>query len=142
MELRRLTREDWSWVQEWFQDEELDDELGPLDEEWLDYVLEQQDGVQLVAVEDGEPVALVGCVWSPDGRERHGITDIAVSPRHRRSGLGRRAAAAVTGWAGHPSGGGWMAFVDPENENAFAFFHALGWTFRGLDDSMYRFEMD
>ena len=45
--------------------------------------LDQQDGVQLVAVEDDEPVALIGCVWSPDGRERHGITDIAVSPRRR-----------------------------------------------------------
>ncbi|TAA60078.1 GNAT family N-acetyltransferase [Shinella sp. JR1-6] len=141
MQLRRITPQDWPWIQHWFEDERLNEELGPLDEAWLDHVLHATDGVQLVGVEDGAPAALVGCVWSPEPGGLHGITDIAVRPAVRGTGLGRRALAAVVGWDGHPPAAGWMAFVDHENDAAHAFFTALAWTYRGLDDEMHRFEL-
>ncbi|WP_156911839.1 hypothetical protein [Kaistia adipata] len=36
---------------------------------------------------------------------------------------------------------GWLAFVDRENDAGHAFFKALAWTYRGLDDEMHRFEL-
>ncbi|HEX2840042.1 GNAT family N-acetyltransferase [Hyphomicrobium sp.] len=102
MDVRRITREDWPWIQRWFEDERLNKELGPLDEAWLDHVLRAEDGVQLVAVEDDAPVAVIGCVWSPEAGGLHGITDIAVRLVSRGTGLGPWALAAVVRWDGHP----------------------------------------
>lgn len=136
--VRRLTREDWPWIRSWFEDPVLDRELGPLDEEWLEHVLADIEGVQLVVMDEGEPVALVGCVWDLDGVE-HGITDIAVDPSKRGVGLGSDAVDAMLAWPGHPESARWLAFVDPENSEAFRFFQALGWTHTGRDDLMERF---
>ncbi|WP_353116010.1 GNAT family N-acetyltransferase [Microbacterium sp.] len=135
---RRMTRDDWHWISEWFSDPTLDRELGPLDEEWLDYVLCEEDGVQLVVADENGPVALVGCVWDPRGAE-HGITDLAIDPRRRRSGLGGPVVAAVLSWPGHPPTTGWIAFVDPGNDPALRFFPAIGWRDEGPDGEMRRF---
>lgn len=137
--IREFTRDDWGWVQQWFEDATLNNELGPLDEEWLEYVLADETGAQLVYCEaDGSPAALIGCVWDPAGIE-HGITDLAVHPRRRTSGVGRRAVDATLSWSGHPASEHWVAFVDPENTAAFSFFSTLGWQHEGRDDLMERF---
>lgn len=136
--VRRMVRGDWPWISAWFADPVLDRELGPLDDDWLEYVLAEAEGAQLVLSDAGGPVALVGCVWDPDGAE-HGITDIAVDPARRGDGIGRRAIDAAVAWPGHPASERWVAFVDPENAAAFRFFTALGWRHEGRDDLMERF---
>lgn len=137
--IRQFTRDDWHWVQQWFEDETLNNELGPLDEEWLEYVLAEETGVQLVYCEaDGSPAALIGCAWDSTGTE-HGITDLAVNPSRRTRGVGRRAVDATLAWTGHPASERWVAFVDPENAPAFSFFSALGWQHEGRDGLMERF---
>lgn len=141
MQLRRITPEDWSWIQSWFEDEQISKELGPLDEVWLDHALHAENGVQLVGVEDSLPVVLIGCAWSPEAGGLHGITDIAVSPVSRGTGLGRRVVAALVRWNSHPPAAGWVAFVDQENAAARAFFTELTWIYRGVDDEMHRFEL-
>lgn len=139
LDVRRVMRADWGWIAAWFGDEELDRRLGPLDEEWLDHVLSVSDGVQLViTAADGAPVGLVGCAWDPAGGA-HAITDLAVCPWRRRSGLGRRVLASVLTWEGHPPTQQWIAFVDPDNRPAFDFFTSAGWHLDGLDEGMHRF---
>lgn len=136
--IRPMTRDDWSWIQSWYQDEAIDRELGPVDDEWLEHVLTAEDGMQFVVEEEHRPAALIGCVWDPRGIE-HGITDIAVDPERRGTGIGRRAIEAALAWPGHPPTARWIAFVDPENPAAHRFFTALGWRAEGLDDNMHRF---
>jgi ribosomal protein S18 acetylase RimI-like enzyme len=139
LEVRRVARADWGWISEWFSDAELDRRLGPLDEQWLEHVLSDREGVQLV-VESGKgvPVALIGCAWAPDGLG-HVVTDIAVNPRLRRSGIGRQALASAITWDAHPPTKDWIAFVDPDNDTAFSFFSAIGWSYKDLEDGMHRF---
>ncbi|MFF1946029.1 GNAT family N-acetyltransferase [Rhodococcus qingshengii] len=161
LHVRPMRRSDWEWVQQWFEDETLNRELGPLDEEWLIHVLSQSDGVQLIVEENtdsdaaqGNPVALVGVAWGRAEHEEselsHGITDIAIDPARRRSSLGRHTIDAVCTWPGHPEVPEWIVFVDQRNAAAFAFFTAIGWTHKGLDstedgsgttdpDAMHRF---
>lgn len=141
MKLRRLVREDWAWIQDWFRDPKINQELGPLDLEWLEFVMNEDDGIQLVALEDNQPVALIGCAWHPEAHELHGITDIAVSPAYKKQGLGRNALFETIKWPGHPPCGGWKAFVSPQNAEAEAFFSSVGWKNAGLDDEMHRFEL-
>jgi len=139
--VRRLVRSDWAWIEEWFRDTELNGELGPLDLEWLDHVLGEHDGVELVVEESGSPVALVGCVWG-DTENDHAITDFAVDPARRRTGLGVSALSAVLAWEGHPTpraGGRWTTYVMEDNRRAHAFFTAQGWTDLGVDDGMHAF---
>ncbi|MFE4464851.1 GNAT family N-acetyltransferase [Oerskovia sp. NPDC056781] len=105
----------------------LDEELGPLDEEWLEYVLADETGEQLVVLADGAPVATVGLVWANGEHGAHVITDIAVDPARRGAGLGRTAVGQVVAHVEREAPGGWAAHVVPENLAAFAFFSALGW---------------
>ena len=60
----------------------------------------------------------------------------------RRSGLGSDVVSSVLTWGQHPPVRRWVAFVDPDNRAAFAFFAAVGWHLDGLDDEMYRFSRD
>lgn len=145
LRVRPIRRADWAWIQRWFEDETLDRELGPLDEEWLAYVLSDTSGAELVVeelVETGAsasatPVALVGVAWGDveGGSERlpHTITAVAIDPHRRRSSFGRRAIEAALAWPGHPPASGWVAFVVQENPAAHAFFTAIGWRDEGLD---------
>lgn len=148
MVARRIARADWEWIQRWFTDETIDRELGPLDEEWLEHVLAETDGVQLV-IEDAHPatgvpapIAIVGVVWG-DADNGHGITDLAIDPARRGFGLGRTAIEATMSWPENPPTTSWIAFVDRENTAAHAFFTALHWTNEGLEgegeEAMHRF---
>lgn len=135
---RRIERGDWSWLKMWALDTELDLRLGPIDLEWFDHVLGDDQGVELV-VEDarGVPIGLVGCVWDPSG-VAHVISGIAAHPEHRRAGLGRRALLAALSWNGHPAANIWVAFIDEGNAAARAFFHRVGWVDEGIDEGMIR----
>lgn len=136
---RPLTAVDWSWLAAWATDPVVDRELGPIDRSWLEHVLADDSGIELIIVDrEQRPFALVGCVWDPSG-ESHVVSDIAVDPRRRSTGLGRRAIAAALGWAGHPETAGWTAFVSLDNSTALHFFRALGWQDQGQQDGMRQF---
>lgn len=141
MQLRKLRREDWQWIQQWFQDDVLNDELGPLDEEWLDHVLNEVEGVQLVAESRGRPVGLIGCIWGNGKELPHAITDIAVASDLRRTGLGQRVVAGVLNWEGHPSARSWVAYVMPDNDRACRFFTHIGWQYCGIEDEMHCYQL-
>ncbi|WP_217895928.1 N-acetyltransferase [Leucobacter sp. 7(1)] len=135
---RRIVPADWPWIQDWFTDERLNAELGPLDVEWLEYVLADPGGVELVVTDPAAPqvpLALVGVVWAT-AEHPHTITDLAVSPALRGSGIGRRALAAVLSWDAHPPGGDWVSYVATDNPAADAFFRAVGWHPGEVDDGM------
>jgi hypothetical protein len=85
MQLREFVVDDWSWVQEWFQDLLLDRELGPMDIDWLDAVLAERNGVQLVATVEGRPVVLIGCVWDTDHPPTAKWTAFVNRATHQRS---------------------------------------------------------
>ena len=140
--VRRVNRTDWDWIASWYRDPELDRRLGPMDESWLEHVLADDSGAQLVVEDDtGTPVALVGCVWDPSGAG-HVISDLAVAPALRGRGVGRHALAVAQHWQGHPETRCWTAFVDDDNGGAFAFFSAIDWTYTSVDDGMHRFRTD
>ena len=87
---RRIVPADWPWIQDWFTDERLNAELGPLDVEWLEHVLADPGGVELVVTDPAAPqvpLALVGVVWAT-AEHPHTITDLAVSPALREAGSG------------------------------------------------------
>ncbi|MEB4614072.1 GNAT family N-acetyltransferase [Leucobacter sp. M11] len=132
LRLRPFRREDYPWYRAWYDDAELDAQLGPMDEEWLTAVLTESTGEQLVAVETagpraGEPAAVVGIVWGIPEHPEHTISDLAVCPALRRTGVGQRVIAALAEHRFGAPARGLIAYVDPDNPGARAFFAGLGW---------------
>ena len=140
--LRRVRRTDWPWLQSWFRDEVLNRELGPINDAWLEHVLIEEDGVQLVAQSKGTPCALVGTLWAPDPCDRNTLTDIAVDPGRRSQGIGRSVLRAVQNWCHVPPGKGWEAFVSARNEPAQLFLRSAGWLAVTQSDGMICFRSD
>ncbi|KQN75065.1 GNAT family N-acetyltransferase [Devosia sp. BK] len=140
MKLRKFAADDWPWVQEWFQDALLNLELGPMDQAWLEAVLGDHNGVQLVASIEDVPVALIGCIWGADEHPSHYITDIAVSPKLRGQGFGLRALQLVMAWPAHPPTSKWTAFVNPQNHRAQSLLRKASWLEFGMSDGMLKFE--
>jgi ribosomal protein S18 acetylase RimI-like enzyme len=140
MELRLFSADDWSWVQEWFQDTLRDRELGPMDTDWLDVVLSERNGVQLVATVQTKPVALVGCLWGTDQHPSHYITDIAVAPSLRGQRLAPQVLQQVIAWSGHPPTAKWTGFVNPRNFQAQSVLRKDLWQEVGTSDGMLQFE--
>jgi len=143
IQLRSVRRDDWEWIQKWFRDERLNNELGPIDEAWLEHVLGEKDGVELIAEENGSPVAIIGVLWGTKENPFHVVTDIAVHPKLRRRGIGRRVLTSVLTWPEHPSTSEWIAFISKENNEAVSFLKSLGWVKNGIENLMvrYRFEV-
>lgn len=141
MQLRKLLPADWEWIQQWFLDDVLNGELGPVDEQWLAHVLSEEGGVQLVALHEGVPVGLAGCVWGDGKGEPHVITDIATAPALRRTGLGKLLVGHVIRWNGHPPSQNWAVYVAEDNPAAYHFFTQLGWHYCGLEDEMHSFSL-
>jgi ribosomal protein S18 acetylase RimI-like enzyme len=76
--------------------EEFEEELGgesylheTWEEAWEDLSVTIDDGVALIAEDDGRPVGFVFCVLGDRGRKTAHVTDIYVRPEARRRGLGR-----------------------------------------------------
>lgn len=140
MELREFSADDWPWVQEWFQDALLDRELGPIDVEWLNAVLAERHGVQLVATVETRPVVLIGCVWGTVQHPSHCVTDIAVDPNLRGQGLASKALHLVLAWPRHPPTVMWTAFVNPRNTAAQSLLKRTSWRKVGVSNGMVQFE--
>jgi ribosomal protein S18 acetylase RimI-like enzyme len=76
--------------------EEFETELGgepylheTWDEAWEDLSVTIDDGVALIAEEDGHPIGFVFCVLGDRGRKTAHVSDIYVRPEHRRRGIGQ-----------------------------------------------------
>lgn len=138
-DVRPLLRSDWTWIKKWFQDQWLNSALGPMDEEWLDYVLADRNGVELVVTRKGQPIGLVGIVWATSEQAFHCVTDLAVDPALRRQGLGCRILEAAMRWPGHPPASTWRAYVAQDNDPPARLLQSLGWTETNTQNDMRTF---
>ncbi|MEL6683162.1 MAG: GNAT family N-acetyltransferase [Pseudomonadota bacterium] len=139
IKLRRVRREDYSWIKHWFADPWLDQALGPIDEAWMDHVLAAHDGVELVGEVDDAPVAMIGLVWAKVGQPLHAVTSLAVHPAKRRCGYGRQILIAALQWHEIPKAAGWMAYVDDDNHPPAQMLRSMGWRAQGGHGNLRRF---
>jgi ribosomal protein S18 acetylase RimI-like enzyme len=94
MTIRSATKADHDILRELW--EEFEAELGGAEylretweEAWDDLAQTVEDGVALLAEDDGEPVGFVFCVLGDRGRKTAHVTDIYVRPGARNRGVGR-----------------------------------------------------
>ena len=141
LRLRNFTAADYPAYADWFTDEVLNRELGPIDEEWRDYVLSDTTGRQLVLTRGEESIGSAG-LQPPDGEHpAYVITDIAVRPDLRRTGVGRDILHLLYREFQLDPGQYWLCFINRENWSARKFFERQGWSFvRSEEADMLRYE--
>lgn len=98
-----------------------------MDQEWLDYVLQNESGSQLSFFVEDKLIAVVGlCHPSPE-LEAYVLTDIAIKPKLRREGFGRAVIDALFSSNSFTLSPLWIAYVSSENFDAQRFFAKIGW---------------
>jgi ribosomal protein S18 acetylase RimI-like enzyme len=87
---RRFQADDYPTYAAWFDDPELNCQLGPLDEEWLETVLIEPpaDGATWAVLRDHEVVAVVEVAYDRQHPATAAIMALAVKPALRGQGIG------------------------------------------------------
>ena len=124
--IRPFSEHDFEYYSSWFEDEELNRRLGPLDEEWLSHVLNSKDGEQWVVTRNNIMMAVVGVIFPIPSHPHHVISDLAVNPKYKRQGIGKKTIELLISLKGY-KGAHWLAYVDHRNEIAKEFFKNLHW---------------
>ena len=137
---RPFHRDDFAAFQSWFADQLLQDTLGPLDEEWLNCVLSEDPPAQFSFFADNHLVAVAGISFPEIENPCFAITDLAVHPDQRRSGIGAHVVQLLQKHFRETfdSDIPWKAFVSLGNSAAQKFFTNLGWVKQPeIEDEMY-----
>jgi GNAT superfamily N-acetyltransferase len=145
LKIRPFSREDNAEYAAWFEDAELQRELGPawLDDE-LDEVVDDQAGCMWAVQRGEELVAVMGVDYPDADHPTYAINTLAVRPDLRGTGVARDVVAGVRAQHQLKDGEYWLAFVNDGNCQAKCFFEKLGWECKGeppANDGMYRFEL-
>ena len=128
MQIRPFQPEDIPLYESWFDDPLLDAQLGPMDRYWLEQVLKDSDKAQYSILRGSLLVAVVGICLPTPARPYYFVTDLAVRPALRGSGIGRAVMTLVMSRPELQGSPLWRASVKPDNPAALAFLLKLGWT--------------
>ncbi len=141
MQIRKFEAADYPAYQTWFKHPDINQHLGPIDEEWLQHILEDKAGAQFCFLEGEKLLAVVGVVWANSENPFHVISDIAVNPKYQRQGLGQKAIHQLLAHHDTSAYKQWSAYVHHKNNPAQGFFKSLGWINDGLEDHYFRFSL-
>lgn len=128
MTIQQFKLDHFSTYQSWFLDELVQAHLGtPPDQEWLDYILKEEGGMQYTFFEKQKMIGVMGIVFPDKDHPHYFITDIVVNPKRREEGIGAQMLCLLQDL--HPLGidQSYKAFVDIKNKNAQLFFKEIGW---------------
>ena len=124
----KFKEEDFPEYKSWYADAELNTQLGPMDEEWLEHVLHEEDGDQYSVYLEEELIAVIGTKHpKPPEYPEYYITDIAVKPIRRREGVGTQVLAEFLQLDEFKDYKTWRLYISETNPIAIAFFTKNGW---------------
>ena len=127
LQFSKFKAQDFPEYKSWYQDEELNRQLGPMDEEWLNAVLTEKDGIQYSIFHNENLVAVVGIKYPMKNYPFYCITDIAVHPQQKRKGIASHIIQQLIQLHPLKKGETWRAYVTPDNKSAQAFFDRMSW---------------
>ena len=120
--------------QTWSSDPEFNKRLGPIDQEWLGFILRDETGDQYAFTHSGELMAVVGVLLPTLEDNYYTITDISVAPHLRSKGIGTKALNLLMRHYSRDTKT-WKAFIEYNNLPAAQFFKKNGWETDGIVDS-------
>lgn len=123
----KFEKKHYSEYQSWFSDPDIKNALGYIDDEWLNYILNDQEGIELVAIKDSMILAVIGLHFPSPKDPTYTITNIAVKPQLKNKGFGSQILSALINEYPLKNNEYWVCHVDPQNKNAQRFFEKNAW---------------
>ena len=123
----KFTKKDFPEYKAWYEDAELNMRLGPMDDAWLEHVMNETDGCQYSVFHDKELVAVIGFKFPDSKHPAYFITDFAMKPNLRNKGIGSEILHELIKQHPLKPRQTWKAFVDIRNPRAKTFFEKNGW---------------
>ena len=139
-EFRKFTRADYQAYKSWFNNNALKKTLGDIDEEWLDYIMKDEEGIELTVSKNGELVCVIGLIYPNAKESSYIITNIAVKPLLKNKGLGTKILTQLIEKTELKQNEYWAAYVEMSNLNGHRFFEKNDWKRMEGDDDMVRYE--
>ena len=128
LKFSKFKNDDFSEYKSWYVDLELNKRLGPMNNMWLDHVMNATGGCQYSVFHNKKLIAVVGIIFPDAKHSSYYITDFALKPHLRNQGIGSEVLKEMMN--SHPlkSGQSWKAFIDERNPKAKSFFEKNGWS--------------
>ena len=136
--LEKFRNEHYEEYRSWFEDEALK-YLGHVDQAWLDHILNDKSGEELVAKIEGKMVGVVGVTFPDKEHSYYVITNLSVSPVMQNKGIGSNIVDALMRRYTLHENEYFMSYVDVHNDPAKNFFLNLGWKPGQTADGMIEF---
>ena len=139
LEFRRFESSHYPVYEKWFEDDKIKTALYGIDQEWLDFVLNDASGIEYAVFRDGEMVAVVGIELPTSKHPIYAIKNIAVSPMHQGRGIGSVILKKLLKIHPIKAEEQWIAFVEEKNTYAYHFFIRNGWKEEKIESGMIKF---
>lgn len=133
MKIQLFHQDHFKEFKSWSCDAEFHRRLGPINDEWLNFVINEKSGRQYSVFDDGKLVAVVGIVLPDDMHNFYVLTDLSVSPLLKSKGIGSSALKKVLEIYQNDIKP-WKTYIEIDNEAAIRLFKKNGWTTNGEID--------
>ena len=127
LKFQKFKAKDFKEYKSWFQDADLNRELGPMDQEWIDYTLKEKDGQTYGVFSKGKLVAVAEVKFPNPEHTYYVITSIAVKPSLRKKGIGSQVLQELVKLHSLKKNQYWKAFVNTKNKTAKLFLEKNAW---------------
>ena len=130
----KFKAEDFDEYKSWYKDALLNKELGPMDDKWLEHVLEEKDGCEYGVFRGKELIAVIGIKYPVEKYPDYYLTDFAIKPDLRYRGIGSEVLKELMRLRPLKSRQSWKAFINVRNAKAVAFSMKNGWSIADTPD--------
>ena len=124
---KRFEEENFEEYKQWFSHNAIKHTLYDIDDEWLDFVLNDDTGIEYAVFAKEELIAVVGIELPNRDHPEYVIKNIAIKPSNFRQGLGSRVLEKLVSLHLLKENESWVAFVEKHNIAAQLFFQKNGW---------------
>ena len=128
LSIRQFRKEDFAYYKSWFADKDLDIALGPMDDAWQSYIDKDTAGKEFAFTRNQYLVGVAGLVFPTLDYPFYVLTNIAVKPDLRGSGVGKQMIKLLIDTMVLLPSQHWQCYVSKTNRVAQSFFNNLGWT--------------
>jgi len=138
---KKFAEEHFQEYQSWFKDKELKTALGGVDEEWLNHILHNEEGIDYAVFENEKMIGVVGVLFPTEKNPYYVLTNIAVHHDLKNMGKGAKILECLFQQKDFKSNY-WLCYVAIENISAQRFFKKNHWIKNELvENEMYCFKL-
>lgn len=127
LSIRPFAPEDFPYYKQWLIDKDDRKAIGGVDNEWLNFVLNDTEGIEYAVCLEGDLVCVLGIVYPKINYPFYTISNIIVHSNYRSRGIGQAALKLAMMQFMLQDKEYWKCYVHQWNKPAIRFFESLEW---------------